>query len=102
MAGHGEHVARWRSGENTGGGNGKMRPYVDSKCLAKGWRFKHGTRQSCWHDQLENGVALAALHNGKAGGNNGELKCHGSHGGRAQNGDAFRRNQAVESNWTMD
>ena len=33
---------------------------------------------------------------------NGELKCHGGHGGHAQNGDAFRRNQAVASNWTMD
>jgi len=33
---------------------------------------------------------------------NGELECHGGHGGRAQNSDAFRRNQAVVSNWTMD
>ena len=26
---------------------------------------------------------------------NGELECHGGHGGRAQSGDAFLRNQAV-------
>ena len=29
---------------------------------------------------------------------NGELECHGGHGGHTQNGDVFRRNQAVASN----
>jgi len=32
---------------------------------------------------------------------NGELECHGGHGDRAQSGDAFWRNQAVASKWTM-
>ena len=71
--GHDEHGARWRSSEITGGGNGKMRPYLDSKCLAKGWILKRGTRQSCRHDRLENGAATAVQRGGKAGGDNGEL-----------------------------
>ena len=73
MAGHGEHGARRCFGENTDGGNGKMRPYLDSKFLAKGWRLKRGTRRSCWHDRLENGAAMVVLHSGEAGGGNGEL-----------------------------
>jgi len=32
---------------------------------------------------------------------NGELECHGGHGGCAQSGDAFQRNQVVASKWTM-
>ena len=65
VAGHDEHGARWRSGENTGGGNGKMRPYLDSKCFSKGWRLKRETRQSCWRDRLENGAAMAVSEHGK-------------------------------------
>ena len=61
VAGHDEHGARRRSGENTDGRNDKMRPYLDSKCLAKGWRLKHGTRWSCWHDRLENGAVMATV-----------------------------------------
>ena len=35
--------------------------------------MKRGARQSCWHAQLENGVATSVLRGGEAGGGNGEL-----------------------------
>ena len=66
VAGHSKHGARRCSDENTGGRNSKMRPYLDSKCLAKGWRLKCGTRHSYWCDRLENGAAMAASEHGGA------------------------------------
>ena len=50
VAGHDEHGARRHSSENTDGGNDNIRPYLDSKCLAKEWKLKHGTRRSYWRD----------------------------------------------------
>ena len=76
MAGHGKHGAQWCSGEITGGGNSKMRSYLDSKCLAKWWRLKHGTRWSYWHDRLENGAAMAVS------------ECSKTHGGDGNDGAA--------------
>ena len=96
--GHDEHGARWRSSEITGGGNGKMRPYLDSKCLAKGWILKRGTRQSYRNDRLENGAATAVLRGGEACGGNGELDVAFGDA-RASEGEEMSEREQTHASW---